>query len=185
VSTTLTKPVTADELLMMPDDGYRHELVKGELIRMSPAGDEHGRIAVRIASRLLVHADTHNLGYVYGADTGFVIEENPDTVRAPDAAFVRRERVEASGPIHNYRRGAPDLAVEVNSPGDTVGEVEGKVAQWLASGTRMVWVVSPKLRSVTLYKSLRDVVTLTEKDHLEGGDVIPGFRLAVAEIFRA
>jgi len=185
VTTTLTKPVTADELLMMPDDGYRYELVKGELIRMSPAGDEHGRVTVRITSPLYVYVDTHHLGTVYAAETGFVIEENPDTVRAPDVAFVSRQRVEKTGPIKSYRRGAPDLAVEVVSPGDTVGEVEGKVAEWLESGTSMVWVVSPKLRSVTVYKSLKDVVTLTEKDHLEGGDVIPGFRIAVAEIFRA
>jgi Uma2 family endonuclease len=185
VSPTLTKPTTADELFVMPDDGYRYELVEGELIRMSPAGNEHGRVTVRITSPLFVYVEAHHLGTVYAAETGFVIEENPDTVRAPDVAFVSQERLEASGPIKSYWRGAPDLAVEVVSPGDTVGEVEGKVAQWLASGTRMVWVVSPKLQSVTVYKSLKDIVTLTEKDHLEGDNVVPGFRIAVAEIFRA
>ena len=185
MSTTLTKPTTADELIAMPKDGFRYELVKGELIRMSPAGDVHGEVTVRITSPLFVYVEAQKLGKVYAAETGFVIEENPDTVRAPDVAFVCRERVEAAGSIKSYRHGAPDLAVEVVSPGDTIGEVEGKVAEWLGAGTRMVWVVSPKLRTVTVYESLVDVVTLTEKDQLEGGDVIPGFRIAVVKIFEA
>jgi len=185
VSSTITRSVTADELLAMPDDGYRYELVKGELIRMSPAGNEHGRIAARITSQLLVHVDANDLGEVCAAETGFVIAENPDTVRAPDAAFVRKERVEASGRIDSYRRGAPDLAVEVISPNDTVREVEEKVSEWLEAGTRMVWVVSPKLRSVTVYQSLTNVVTFTEKDQIEGGAVVQGFRIAVAKFFGA
>jgi Uma2 family endonuclease len=183
VSTTITKVVTADELLAMPDDGYRYELVKGELIRMPPTGDEHGEVAVNVTGPLFLHVKSHQLGKVYAAETGFLITQNPDTVRAPDVAFVSRRRVEEAGKIKGYRVGPPDLAVEVLSPSDTVRRVEEKVAEWLEAGARMVWVVSPKLRTVTVYRSLSDIVVLTEKDTLDGGDVVPGFRIAVAEVF--
>jgi Uma2 family endonuclease len=183
MSATLTKPVTADELLAMPDDGYRYELVKGELKRMSPAGDEHGRVGMELAIPLGAHVKKNKLGKLYLAETGFLIRTNPDTVRAPDVAFVRIERIKEDTGVKGYRIGAPDLAVEVVSPGDTVSEVEDKVAEWLEGGARMVWVVSPKLHTVTVYRSLNDIVTLTEKDKLDGADVVPGFQMDVAEIF--
>src|SRR6184192_2564015 len=144
MSATLTKPMTADELLEMPDDGYRYELVKGELIQMSPTGDEHGQVTVALTGPLHLHVREHNLGKVYAAETGFKLESDPDTVRAPDIAFVRREVVEKTGRLKGYRSGAPDLVVEVLSPSDTIGKVEAKVAQWLEAGARMVWVVSTK-----------------------------------------
>lgn len=183
MSSTITRLVTADELLAMPDDGFRYELVKGELIRMPPPGHEHGVVAMNVAGPLYQHVKGNNLGVVYAAETGFLIHQNPDTVRAPDAAFIRRERIDATGSVKGYWVGAPDLVVEVVSPGDTVGGVEGKVAEWLNSGSRMVWVVSPKLHTVTVYCSLTDIMMLTEKDTLDGGDVVPGFRIALAEIF--
>jgi Uma2 family endonuclease len=183
VSATITKPVTADELLAMPDDGYRHELVKGELIRMAPAGFQHGEVAMNIGAPLHEYVKSHDLGRVYAAETGFILARDPDTVRAPDAAFIRQERVEKAGRAKGYWIGAPDLAVEVVSPGDTVSEVEEKVTEWLAAGTEVVWVVSPKLRTVTVYRSLTDIVTLTEKDTLDGGAVVPGFQIDVAKIF--
>jgi Uma2 family endonuclease len=175
--------MSADELLAMPDDGFRYELVKGELIRMSPAGSEHGEVAMDLAGPLYQYVKEHNLGTVYAAETGFKLESNPDTVRAPDIAFVRLERAQQKGRPKGFWPGAPDLAVEVVSPGDTVGEVEEKVAEWLAGGARMVWVISPKLQNVTVYRSLTDVVTLTMKDILDGADVVPGFQINVAEIF--
>lgn len=183
MSATLTRPMTADELLAMPDDGYRYELVKGELIQMSPTGDEHGQVTMELGTSLHLFVKRHNLGRVYAAETGFKLESDPDTVRAPDVAFVSRERVEATGRLTSYRSGAPDLVVEVLSPGDRRGKVEAKVKQWLETGARMVWVVSPKLHTVTVYRSLIDIVTLTEKDNLDGGDVIPGFQIKVAGIF--
>jgi Uma2 family endonuclease len=167
----------------MPDDGYRYELVKGELIQMSPTGDEHGQVTMELATILHQFVKKHNLGRVYAAETGFKLESGPDTVRAPDVAFVSRERVEATGTLTGYRSGAPDLVVEVLSPSDRIGKVEAKVKQWLETGARMVWVVSPKLHTVTVYRSLTDIVTLTEKDNLDGGDVVPGFQIKVAEIF--
>ena len=183
MSLTVTRVVTADELLAMPEDGFRYELVKGELIRMSPTGHEHGVVAMNIAGPLHQHVKSNNLGAVYAAETGFIIEENPDTVRAPDVAFVQKARINEAGKVQGYWRGAPDLAVGVVSPSDTVSNIEGKVADWLQAGARMVWVVSPKLRTVTVYRSLTEIVMLTEKDTLEGGDCVPGFQVAVAKIF--
>jgi len=183
MSATLTKSITADELLAMPDDGHRYELVEGELRRMSPAGDEHGQVGMELAIPLGSHVKKNKLGKLYLAETGFLIRTNPDTVRAPDIAFVRMERIKQTPGIKGYRVGAPDLAVEVVSPGDTVNEVEDKVAEWLEGGARMVWVVSPKLHTVTVYRSLTDIVTLTAKDKLDGGEVVPGFEINVAEIF--
>jgi Uma2 family endonuclease len=183
MSATFTKPMTADELLAMPDDGYRYELVKGELIRMAPAGSEHGEVAMDLAGPLHQYVKKHNLGTVYAAETGFRLESDPDTVRAPDIAFISRERVKQTGRPKGFWPGAPDLAVEVVSPGDTVSEVEEKVSEWLEGGASMVWVVSPKLHTVTVYRSLTDIVTLTEKDKLDGADVVPGFQMKVAEIF--
>ncbi|HYG10341.1 MAG TPA: Uma2 family endonuclease [Pyrinomonadaceae bacterium] len=180
---TTTQLTTADELLAMPDDGFRYELVEGELKRMSPAGHNHGRIAMRLAAPLGKFVADNNLGAVYAAETGFKLKSDPDTVRAPDASFIRQERVEQVGDTEGFWPGAPDLAVEVNSPGDTVNEVEQKVQEWLSAGARLVWVVSPKLRVVTIYRSLADIVTLTEKDTLDGGEVVPGFQFPVAELF--
>jgi Uma2 family endonuclease len=175
--------MTADELLAMPDDGYRYELVKGELIQMSPTGDEHGKVTMDLAVSLYVHVKKHNLGRVYAAETGFKLESDPDTVRAPDVAFISRERIEATGTLTGFRSGAPDLVVEVLSPSDRIGKVEAKVKQWLETGARAVWVVSPKLKTVTVYRSLSDIVTLTERDTVDGGEVLPGFQMKVAEIF--
>ena len=178
-----TKLMTADELLQMPDDGFRYELIKGELQQMSPAGHDHGRIAMELSSPLHQYVKLNKLGRVYAAETGFKLESNPDTVRAPDIAFIRQERVQEVGSTRGYWIGTSDLAVEVNSPSDTVSEVEEKVAEWLEGGTRLVWVVGPKLKTVTVYRSLTDIITLTEKDTLDGGEVVPGFQIPVAEIF--
>jgi Uma2 family endonuclease len=176
--------MTADELLAMPDDGFVYELIKGELIKVSPPpGLEHGLVAMNIAGPLYEYAKKRHLGNVYAAETGFLLEQHPDTVRAADASFVSRERIEKAGPVEGYWIGAPDLAAEVLSPSDTVRRVEGKVAEWLEAGTRMVWVVSPRLRTVTVFRSLTDIETLTENDTLDGGDVLPGFRISVSEIF--
>ena len=182
MSTTLQQ-VTADELFARRRDGFRYELVKGELRKMSPAGSEHGAIIVNVTVLLGQHVKAHKLGVCFGAETGFKIASDPDTVRAPDVAFVSRERIPESGITKKFWPGAPDLAVEVLSPGDTLEEVEEKVEDWLAAGTRAVWVVSPKRRSVTVYRSMTDVTRLSEADELDGGDVVHGFRCKVSEFF--
>lgn len=175
--------ITADELLALPRGEFRYELVNGELKKMSPAGQKHGRIAVRLTLLLGNHVLTHKLGQIYAAETGFKLRSKPDTVLAADVAFIRKVRLEEMGETEGYWFGPPDLAVEVNSPSDTVREVKAKVKTWLEFGTPLVWVVSPKLCNVTVYRSLTDIETLTEKDTLGGGDVIPGFEIAVVQIF--
>lgn len=175
--------VTADELLAMPDDGLRRELVDGEVFVTPPPGEEHGAIAAEILVSLGSHVRAHGLGRVFAAETGYRIGANPDTVMAPDAAFVTRERIEQVAIGRGYRMGAPDLAVEVVSPGDSFVEVEAKVARWLAAGCRMVVVVNPARRAATVYRSRDDIQLLTAADVLDGGDVVPGWTLPLADLF--
>lgn len=180
---TTTRLMTAEELLQMPDDGFSYELVEGELRQMAPAGYEHGKIAMRLSLPLARHVEENDLGDVCTAETGFLLKTNPDTVRAPDISFISRHRVNEVGDTKGYGRGAPDLAVEVISPSDKVSAVEEKVQEWLDAGCKLVWVVSPKLHTVTAYRSLTDIETLTENDSLDGGDVVPGFGYPVAALF--
>jgi Uma2 family endonuclease len=180
---TEVKLMTANELLALPRGQFRYELINGELKTMSPAGHTHGKIIIRLTLPLAQHVKQNDLGEVYAAETGFKLRSNPDTVRAPDIAFITRQRVKEVGETKGYWPGAPDLAVEVLSPDDRVAEVEDKVSEWLAAGSRQVWIVSPKLRTVTIYSSTTEIVILTEKDSLNGGSVVPGFIVAVADIF--
>ncbi len=180
---TPDRTVTADELFWMPDDGYRHALIRGELRRMTPAGFDHGAVIMNLAVPLGQHVKTERLGVVCGAETGFVLERRPDTVLAPDIAFVRRERIPATGRPRTFWDGPPDLAVEVRSPGDTRKEVAEKVAAWLASGVLAVWVVDPSDASVTIHLPRRKPRHLAEGDTLDGAPLLPAFRLPVEEIF--
>lgn len=177
-----SKFMTAEELLCLPDDGYRYELVKGELRKMPPAGFEHGALAIRIGALLDQYVRANNLGLVLAAETGFKISSSPDTVRAPDTGFVRKDRIPAELP-KGYFPGAPDLAVEVISPSDTFLEVEEKVFDWLESGSSLVWVINPSPRTVTVYRSFTDISMLMEHDELSGGDPLSGFRCRISELF--
>ena len=180
--TTQTKLITADELIQMPDDGCRYELVRGELIQMAPPGLVHGRFTLRVARHLADYVEVEGLGAVY-AETGFRLAFEPDTVRAPDASFISRERLDEIGETDGYWPGAPDLVVEVISPNDRYTEVEAKVAEWLAAGARMVIVVNPRRRSVRVHRSPTDVDDLVEGDSIEGGDVVPGWSMPVSGLF--
>lgn len=175
--------LTANDLAKQPNDGTRYELVKGVLQEMPPAGFEHGICAAEIGSKLNVYVKTHQLGYVCGAETGFKIAQNPDTVRAPDAAFVCQASVERQGIVKGYWEGAPDLAVEVISPGDTYAEVAEKVEEWLTAGCRMVWVLNPRRETVEVYRSNQDFTVLRGTDTLDGSDVVKGFQCQVQDIF--
>jgi len=178
-----TTPVTADQLARMPDDGKRYELVAGELRKMTPAGWRHGTVAGHLHVLLGAYVGERNLGRVLGAEPGFLLVRDPDTVRAPDIAFLHKDRFQGELPKEAFWPGAPDLAVEVVSPGDTTGEVDEKVMAWLDAGAAAVWVVNPKWRSVTVYRSATNIKTLTEKDDLEGEEVVPGFCCRVADLF--
>ena len=182
--TTPTKQhiTTAEELFNMPDDGYRYELVRGELRKMAPTGDEHGDISADIHISLGVYVRENRLGRTRIAESGFILERDPDSVRAPDVAFVRRERIEELGRTTRYWPEAPDLAIEVISPNDRYSEVNEKVADYLAAGTRMIVVVNPRNRTVNVHTP-DNTTTLAMGDTLDGGDVVPGWQMPLADIF--
>ena len=182
--TIAQKPVTAEELLKMPDEDMRTELVRGVVRRPAPAGNVHGRLAVNVTAPLHQHVRENDLGIVFAAETGFKIASDPDTVRAPDVAFVSRERVEEVGEVEGFWPGAPDLAVEVDSPGDLYTEVEEKALGWLEAGSRMVVIVDPRNRTVSVRCHRTEAQILTGRDTLAGGDVVPGWELPVSDIFR-
>ena len=149
---------------------------------MSPAGSEHGALTIEIGRILGNFVKPRGLGAVLGADPGFVIAQNPDTVRAPDVAFLRAERVGERLP-KGFFPGAPDLAVEVLSPGDRATGVLEKVQDWLAAGCLAVSVVDPKKQTVTVYDNRHTVVRLRPTDTLSGGELLPGFNVPVADFF--
>lgn len=181
--TATVERMTADELLRLPDDGFRCELIRGELRKMVPAGNEHGQLALRLAWRLAQYVEANKLGATYAAETGFILALDPDTVRAPDVAFIRQERLDKVGKVAGFWPGAPDLVVEVVSPSDQYSEVESKVADWLEAGTRMVVVVDPRRRKVAVHRSNSDIRVLGVGEVLEGGEVVPGWKLSLDELF--
>lgn len=175
--------MTADELQQLPSGGPRYELVRGELRTMAPSGYEHGDVTLEIGASLRSYVQANRLGGVVAGDVGFRLTSDPDTVRAPDVAFIRQERLREVGRPTGYWPGVPDLAVEVISPNDLYTEVEEKVAEWLEHGTRMVVVVNPRRRTVAVHRPGQPVRSLTERDVLGGEDVVPGWSIPVADLF--
>lgn len=173
--------ITAEELFQMGDIGPC-ELVQGELMRLPYNGFEHGAVAAGISAVLGNFVKTRKLGVVLAGATGFVLSRNPDTVRAPDAAFVRTERIPAGGQ-NKFFEGSPDLAVEVLSPDDRSSEVNAKIHDWLRTGCAQVWVVDPQNQTVTVYRSRGESAVFALEDTLAADDLLPGFSLPVAEIF--
>jgi Uma2 family endonuclease len=173
--------LTADDLFKMPSS-LRYELIDGVLIEMSPPGEEHGGVAGNIAGLLFVYAREHRVGRVL-TEVGYIVRRNPDTVRAPDVAFVRTERIPGGQLSRRFSQVAPDLIVEVVSPYDTPTEVQTKVHEWIEFGVNLVWVVYPESRTVTIIRSLQERFNLTHEDVLDGGEVLPGFSCRVSELF--
>jgi Uma2 family endonuclease len=177
-----TKLITAEDLLKMGDVG-RCELIYGELVMVSPAGFSHGEIALRIGRLLGNFVEQNGLGVVLAAETGFVIERNPDLVRAPDASFVRIGRLPKSGE-DKFFSGVPDLAVEVVSPDDTKREVAEKVNMWLAHGTISVWVADPATMTIAIHRTGQPPIHLSIDDSIADEPALPGFIVAVSRIFK-
>lgn len=175
--------MTAQELLRYSHEPYRQELIDGILHEMEPPGAEHGIVAMRIGGMLDRHVIAENLGATFAAETGFRLTSAPDTVRAPDAAYIAARRVPADGIPKGYWPGPPDLAVEVVSPNDRHSEVEGKALDWLAAGTRAVLVVDPPRRTATVYRARDDIRVLDADEHLDLGDVVPGWKPLVGDFF--
>jgi Uma2 family endonuclease len=172
---TAAAPMTAEELLRLNLPDKRTELVRGRLVVREPAGAPHGKVAMRIGWAISGHVYQHALGETYAAETGFTLRRGPDTVRAPDVAFVARERTHlCTG--RGFPDLAPDLAVEVLSPDDRPGEVLEKVGDWLTAGCRLVWVVDPTRRSGTVYRADGTIALLGGREAFDGEDVLPGFR---------
>ena len=176
-------PTTAEQLAAMPDDGQRYELVHGELRMMSPAGNEHGRIASAIGWRVGSFVNEHQLGATFAAETGFLIRRDPDTVRAPDFAFVSQRRLDEVGAVSGYWPGAPDIAAEVVSPTDAFSDVEQKALEWLAAGSQVVWVVDPRQRHVTVYRSPNEITVLESDTRLDAPDLLRDWSVPVGDLF--
>jgi Uma2 family endonuclease len=179
---TTTKLMTADELWRLPKVDKLYELIEGELVVMSPAGFDHGAIGMSLACLLFQHVRTQQLGVVVGPDTGFVLARDPDTVRAPDVAFVRRDRVPTPRPV-KFWAGAPDLAVEVLSPSDSATEMDAKVQEYLDAGATEVIVITPKMKMVKIFRHGQTATVLRSGDILRDLESIPGFQCQIDEIF--
>jgi Uma2 family endonuclease len=175
---------TAEQLIAMPDDGNRYELVNGVLRMMSPAGSEHGQIAERISRRLGNHVESNQLGATYAAETGFRISTSPDTVRAPDAAFVSHSRLKSVEPTSGYLPLAPDLVVEVVSPSDSSSDVEAKAEQWLNAGTQVVVVADPANLTLRIYENVGHIRVLRSGDTYSSGRVCGNWELSVNDAFQ-
>jgi Uma2 family endonuclease len=180
----LEKSMTAEELIRLPTGmGERYELIEGELKTTTPAGSRHGKISARVGRLLDQFVSEKKLGEVFGAETGFILRRNPDTVRAPDAAFVSAARIPVEGIPTGYWPGAPDLAVEVVSPDDKAVEIRTKVREYFQAGARLVWIIYPETREVDVFHSAHESLNLSGQDNLEGGDVLPGFKCSVTKLF--
>lgn len=178
-----TRVITAEDLWRMQDDGCRYDLIRGELIRMAPAGGEHGETAGEFGRQIGNFVHHQRLGRVYAAATGFLLARDPDVVMGPDVAFVRADRLPPRALRRGYIPVAPDLVVEVTSPRDRRRAVMAKVQAYLEHGVRLVWLVDPRRRTITAYRPAGVVRVFHEQDELDGEDVLPGSHLRVASIF--
>jgi Uma2 family endonuclease len=194
MDTTTTEPktlLTAKDLLAVPNPDLPHELWRGVLRMVMPATGAHGSAVSRLNFALCQHVYAHDLGEVFSECTGFVLERGPDTVLCPDVAFVSKHRLPAGGPGWSFPELAPDLAVEILSPGDRPGKVRAKVAEYLRLGVRCVWVFQLVKRRVEVHArgaGPGDPITtavLGEGDVLDGGEILPGFRYPLAELLSA
>jgi Uma2 family endonuclease len=181
---------TADMLERLPADGWHYELVEGTVLRMPPPGTDHGSLEARLARRLGNYVEEHGLGETYVGESGWDLTqpgEVADTVLGADVAFVAAARLPLPPPRRGsaYRPLAPDLVVEIASPSQYRPEMGDKAQQWLLRGVRMVWVVWPERQAIDVWvRDAAEPQTLGAADQLDGADVVPGFRLAVGDLFR-
>ena len=181
--TTEKALLTAEDLLDLPDDECRYELLDGELVKMAPTGGKHGQVLINIGIALGAYVKRQDLGIVLGGDPGIILRRNPDRVRAPDVCFIARERIPPEGLPDGYLELIPDLVIEVVSPNDRATQVQDKIEEWLRAGVRLVWAVYPGTRSVVAYQSLSAIRVYTESETLDGAPVLPDFTCSVASLF--
>ena len=180
---TATGLLTAEDFAALPTKGMRLELVRGEIRARAPTFGDHGDTAGALHAMLGYYIRQHRLGRIYAAETGFLLARNPDTVRAPDIAFIQTSRVTPDARAAKWNPVIPDLVTEVISSGDRPTEVSDKVRMWLDAGVRLVWVVYPVEHEVVAHRPGQPEIRLAESDALDGYDVVPGFTLPVGEIF--
>ncbi len=175
-----TKPISIEEFAASSRDGL-WELIDGEPREVTPSSDRSGWVSGRVFSRLERFVDANDLGWAFPPETGFILFGDRATVRSPDAAFVRRDRL--SGFSDRFVPLAPDLAVEVLSPSDRMVDALSKVTMYIQAGVPLVWLVDPASLTVTVFRPDAAPKTFGEGDILDGGEVLPGFSLPLAEIF--
>ncbi len=179
------RPWVVADLLALADDENRYELVRGDLMMMTPASPRHGRYASRLDAALRTYVDEHDLGDVYVDEPGFFLKAEPEAVvRAPDVAFVAKARIPPEEEQAGFWQLAPDLVAEIISPSETAQEIQSKVGDYLQAGTRLIWLVYPATKTVVEYRSRAQICELTFDDMLEGGEVIPGFQYPLCKLFR-
>jgi len=182
---TLEKKVWTDEAFMaLPDDGHRYEIVNGELIDMGNSGALHGYVCSLLLAALMSYILPKKLGVILDSSTAFKMKNG--NKRSPDISFFAKERLQGLTELPSgFLEGAPDLAVEVLSPGNTIEEIDDKIAEYFENGARLVWVISPTQHYVLVYRSAQEPDRLLKSaDSLDGEDVIPGFTLPVADLFQ-
>ncbi len=163
--------------------GQRCELIDGEVRSLSPAGSYHGSVASILHSILAPLIVKQRLGRTFSAETGFIVSRDPDTVIAPDFAFIAKGNLPEERPNEGYCPGAPDFAVKVLSPNESAREVAAKTKLWLSAGVKLLWVVDPVLETITAYRSLTDVAIDGARQEIVVGELIPEARFVVGEIF--
>ncbi|MFN7565524.1 MAG: Uma2 family endonuclease [Microcystis sp.] len=183
IKTPETKVWTDAEFMALPDDGNRYELVKGELVNLGNSGALHGYIAIILSAALFALVTSRKLGVLLESSTAFTMKNG--NKRSPDIAFFAKERLQGLEELPtSFLEGGPDLVVEILSPGNTVAEIEDKIAEYFANGTRLLWVISPGQHYVLVYRSgYEPQRLLTSGDFLEGEEVVPGFTFPVADLF--
>ncbi len=178
-----TGVMTVEEFAQLHSDYWRYELIRGEVLRMPPAGGRHGLIAGEVAIRVGHALLTSGAGKTFLADTGFLLARDPDVLLAPDAAFIRADRLSKDVVKIGYLEIAPDIVLEVLSPNDRASDVMAKVSEYLRAGAQILWLVDPDRKTITVYRPGMQPEELSGSDELDGGEIIPELRIPLAEIF--
>ncbi|MDE0198137.1 MAG: Uma2 family endonuclease [Caldilineaceae bacterium] len=180
---TEEKLLTANDLLRLYSEGVRGELIRGALCETMPTGLTYGEIVMNLGGALRNFIRPRRLGRLVGSDSGMMLERDPDTVREPDIVFISAQKLPLNVRLSGYYEGAPDLVAEIVSPSDGPREVYHKALMWISFGVSLVWVVNPEKRAIEVHRPNQPLLSLTENDILDGGEVLPGFNYPVRDVF--
>lgn len=178
-----SKLLTAEDVWNMDDDGCRRELMYGELITMSPAARPHGKYLTELARLIGNYLSEDPVGEAYTVDTGYLLSRNPDLLLAPDLSIILNENLPEDPPETGFEDLVPDMVVEVLSPSERMGRVNRKVREYLAAGVKLVWLVDPGQRNITVHAPNQPMQVIEVGAELDGGEVLPEFRLSLSEFF--